>query len=165
MLKIDIRSLSNGVHDLSFTPSPEEIEVSEDKFTDLKLDVRLDIASRRLYVRVKIAATAALVCDRTSVDYTLPVKGFFSVVFVPPEGLDGDEERDDLFPLLQGAEDIDLTTIVRDTLLLAVPIRKIAPGADEEDIPTSFGEPTEADLDPRWVALKALKSDSGTESR
>ena len=108
MLKIDIRSLSNGVHDLSFTPSPEEIEVSEDKFTDLKLDVRLDIASRRLYVRVKIAATAALVCDRTSVDYTLPVKGFFSVVFVPPEELDGDEERDDLFPLLQGAEDIDL---------------------------------------------------------
>ena len=56
MLKIDIRSLSNGVHDLSFTPSPEEIEVSQDKFTDLKLDVRLDIASRRLYVRVKIAA-------------------------------------------------------------------------------------------------------------
>ena len=165
MLKIDIRSLSNGIHDLSFTPSPEEIEVSEDKFSDLKLDVRLDIASRRLYVRVKIAATVALVCDRTSVDYTLPVKGFFSVVFVPPEELDGDEERDDLFPLLQGAEDIDLTTTVRDTLLLAVPIRKIAPGADEEDIPTTFGEPTETDLDPRWVALEALKSDSGTESR
>ena len=165
MLKIDIRSLSNGVHDLSFTPSPEEIEVSEDDFTDLKLGVRLDIASKRLYVRVTVAATAALVCDRTSVDYTLPVKGSYSVVFIPPEDLDEDEERDDLFPLQQGAEDIDLTTIVRDTLLLAVPIRKIAPGADDEDVPTTFGEPTEADLDPRWAALKELKSDSGTDTR
>ena len=165
MLKIDIRSLSNGVHDLSFTPSPEEIGISEDDFADLNLKVRLDIASNRLYVRITISAVAALVCDRTSVDYTLPIKGSYAVVFVPPSEIDDEEPREDLRPLIQGAEDIDLTTIVRDTLLLAVPIRKIAPGADEEDIPTSFGEPDDSDIDPRWKALKELKSDSDPDTR
>ena len=163
MLKIDIRSLSSGVHDLSLTPTPEEIGVDEGDFADLHLQVRLDIASARLFVRFTIAAKATLVCDRTSVEYVKPIRGSYTAVYVPPADIpDPNEEgeKDNLFPLQAGAEDIDLTELVRDTLLLAVPIRKVAPGAEEEDIPTTFGEPSESDIDPRWSALKDLKSDS-----
>ena len=163
MLKIDIRSLSSGVHDLRLTPTPEEIGVDEGDFADLDLQVRLDIGSNRLYVRFTIAAKASLVCDRTMVDFVQSIRGSYSAVYVPPEDIPEtkeDGEKDNLFPLAAGAEDIDLTELVRDTLLLAVPVRKVAPGAEEEDIPTTFGEPTESDIDPRWSALKDLKSNS-----
>ena len=55
---------------------------------------------------------------------------------------------------------IDLADAVRDTLLLAVPARKVAPGAEDVEIPTVFGAPTAADgtpIDPRWEALRALQ--------
>ena len=44
--------------------------------------------------------------------------------------------------------------------MLSVPIRKIAPGAEDKDIPTSFGEATESDFDPRWGPLAKLRPDS-----
>ena len=106
-----------------------------------------------------------LICDRTLFDFTRRIDGSHAVVFVPPKDIDADDEDDNLFPLEKGAEEIDLTEIIRDTLLLAVPIRKIAPGAEDEELPTSFGEPDEEDIDPRWKALKGLASDSDQGDR
>ena len=50
---------------------------------------------------------------------------------------------------------------MRDTLLLAIPIRKIAPGAEDTEIIQSFGVPVEQNnIDPRWQALAALKDNT-----
>ncbi len=165
MLRIDIRPYARGVYDLDFEPSPEDLEVDADSFSDIKIGVRLDIGASRIYVQFRVAATARLVCDRTLVDFDQHVKGSYAVVFVPPKDIDPEDEADNLFPLEAGAEEIDLTEIIRDTLLLAVPIRKIAPGAEEEDLPTAFGRPTDEDIDPRWAALKDLRSESDGDDR
>jgi uncharacterized metal-binding protein YceD (DUF177 family) len=59
-----------------------------------------------------------------------------------------------------------VTDIIRDTILLSIPQRTIAPGAEEEDIDMTFGEPddeeteTEDAVDPRWSKLKDLKNGS-----
>ena len=46
-----------------------------------------------------------------------------------------------------------------DTVLLAVPARKVAPGAEDIEIPTAFGTPgAEAAIDPRWEALRSLQT-------
>ena len=165
MLRIDIQPLSSGVHELDFTPSPEDIDVDAASFSDIRVYVRLDIGSSRIYVQFTVSATASLICDRTLVDFTQPIEGSYAVIFVPPKDIDADDEVDNLFPLEKGAEEIDLTEIIRDTLLLAVPIRKIAPGAEDEDLPTTFGEPDEEDIDPRWKALKGLESESDQGDR
>ena len=165
MLRIDIQPLSNGVHELDLTPSPEDLDVDAASFSDIHVDVRLDISLSRIYVQFTVSASAMLTCDRTLVDFTRRIDGSHAVVFVPPKDIDADDEDDNLFPLEKGVEEIDLTEIIRDTLLLAVPIRKIAPGAEDEELPTSFGEPDEEDIDPRWKALKGLASDSDQGDR
>jgi len=160
MLQIDIRRLERGVHELEISPTAEDLELDPKDFTDLNVGVRLDIGGSRMYVQFWVSATASLICDRTLEAFTQPIEGSFAVVFVPPKEIDAENEDDRLFPLEDGAEEIDLTDIVRDTLLLSVPIRKIAPGAEDEDLPTSFGAPDDGDEDPRWAALKALGSSS-----
>lgn len=74
--------------------------------------------------------------------------------------MDKDAKKDSVLPLPKDSNKIDLTDIVRDSLMLAVPVRKIAPGAEELDLPTTFGEATEEDIDPRWKGLEQLRSSS-----
>jgi uncharacterized protein len=67
-------------------------------------------------------------------------------------------------PLNPSDREIDLTDVVRDTLLLAIPQRRIAPGAEDEPIDQEFGASDddadeEAPVDPRWSALEELKDD------
>lgn len=160
MLKIDIRSLKSGAHEQEFDVEPQDLGIDAPPFKDIHVSARLDIDVQQIFVRFRVTAVASLVCDRTLVDFDQPVRGSYSANFVPPSSIEPDNEDDTLFPLVAGQEDIDLTDIVRDTLMLSVPIRKIAPGAEDQDIPTSFGEVTESDVDPRWGPLANLRPDS-----
>ena len=72
-------------------------------------------------------------------------------------------ESDDAVPLEDDDAAIDLAGPVRDTLLLSLPARRVAPGAEDVDIPTAFGAETDDDgrpVDPRWDALRALREAS-----
>ena len=160
MLKIDIRSLKTGPHELEFDVDPVDLGLEEQSFRDIHVSARLDIDERHIFVRFRVTAVASLLCDRTLVDFDQPVRGSYQANFVQPGDIEPENEDDSLFPLTAGQEDIDLTDIVRDTLMLSVPIRKIAPGAEDKDIPTSFGEATESDFDPRWGPLAKLRPDS-----
>jgi uncharacterized protein len=78
------------------------------------------------------------------------------------------EEFEEVRPLDSTDREIDLTDVVRDTLLLSIPQRRVAPGAEDEPITREFGateEETddEAPVDPRWEDLKELKD--GEEER
>jgi uncharacterized protein len=60
-------------------------------------------------------------------------------IFLPEDEVrGGDEETESVRVLQPDDEEIELGDAVRDTLLLAVPQRKIAPGAEEVEIPTQF---------------------------
>lgn len=163
MLRIDIRSMKPGVHERTLEPTAADLDVDPDAFKDIRADVRMDYSGTRMLVSVKVSATALLRCDRTLVLFSKHIEGSYGVLFVPPESIEPDTDEDDIRPLHATDEEIDLTDIVRDTLLLAVPVRKIAPGAEDADIPTVFGEPEESEPDPRWIALQKLR-DQGEES-
>ena len=45
MLQIDIRTLSDGDHEMDFVPWAEEIGIDEDAFSDIHLHVRLVMGS------------------------------------------------------------------------------------------------------------------------
>lgn len=165
MLRIDIRSLKPGVHELSLTPEAVDLDMDPNGFSDIHVDVRMDYSGRQLTVVIQASAKAVLQCDRTLVDFTKAISGSWGVLFAPPESIEQEDDGDDdIRPLLATDEEIDLTDIVRDTLLLAIPVRKIAPGAEDADIPTAFGEPEDSEVDPRWRALKKLKDQAGEDA-
>ena len=165
MVKIDLKALKAGVHEFDWVLTAEGLGVDPELFDEIELYVRLDYHPSRALVQIQVDSVARLTCDRTLVDFDQPVQGEYSILFSGPEMFEGVEEEDeDIRLLTSDVEEIDLTDAVRDTLVLSIPQRRIAPGAEDEDIPLQFGIPDVegAEIDPRWEALKALK-EGGTE--
>jgi len=163
MLTVDITSLSSGTHQLELTPSAEAAALDPTTFGDVRVEAELQCHHDRILVTLLATATAELTCDRTLQDYEQPVEGRYSVLFGPPSmvGQEG-EAFDEVRPLDPSDREIDLTDVVRDTLLLALPQRQIAPGAEEEPIAREFGAPEdeeETPVDPRWSELQKLRDE------
>jgi len=167
MVRIDIHTLKPGVHEFDLAPSAEDLEVDVDQFQDISIHVRLEMSRRNVMAMLSTRATVRLECDRTLVAFTQPITGSFGVLFAPPEtieNLEPEHEGDDIRPLSESDEYIDLTDVARDTLLLSVPVRKVAPGAEDAEIPTTFGEPDETEIDPRWAELARIRDQMNEEN-
>jgi len=148
--------LEPGYHALSLEPTPEDVGLSGDEFRDLLVEVGMDLDGKQALLNLRASAVAVLVCDRTLVDFEQSIRGEYTVLFTSRDY--EDDSVDEIRSFDASDEEVDITNIVRDTLLLAIPVRKLAPGAEEADIPLAFGAPTDADVDPRWEALRSLKN-------
>lgn len=161
MLDIRIASLKSGLHTFTFEPSPEEIGLDPAEFKGISVAVRLDLEPDQAYVTLTARAVASLVCDRTVVTFEQPVEGTHAILFTAAEM--GEEVTDEVQPLPPDTVSLDLTEAVRDTLLLALPSRRVAPGAEEAPLPTTFGALRDENgdvIDPRWEALRKFKDPS-----
>ena len=162
MLGIDIAHLKPGLHEQTYASTPDDLGLDPEVFEDITVDVRIDHEEDRDLVAFTARATATLECDRTLVPFQQAVEGSYAVLFVLPERLGSyaADANDDLRALPAPGAPLDLTDAVRDTLLLALPTRRVAPGAEDQTLPVQFGALTDADgdpMDPRWEALKKLR--------
>ena len=143
-------------------PSADDLGLDPETFSAVEVDLRLDVAERRVLAFYTARATARLECDRTLELYDQPVEGTHAVLFTADAPPADDEPDDDVQPLSEDATHIDLTASVHDTLLLALPLRRVSPAAAAAEIPTEFGGPSEDEpADDRWAALEALRPDEG----
>jgi uncharacterized protein len=157
MFRVRIASLPDGLHEEVLRPSAESLDLDPELFSGIEVDVRLDIAERRVLAAYTARAVVHLTCDRTLAPYDQPIEGAHAVLFTA----DAPEEDEDVAPLTDDATHIDLTTAVHDTLTLAVPLRRVSPNAEDAEIETQFGGPAEDEpVDDRWAALAALRRPS-----
>jgi uncharacterized protein len=164
MLRLEIASLKSGVRKDELTPSASDLELDENDFRDIRVIAHLDRDDDRVHVRFEVQGVARLQCDRTLVDFDQEIDGTGRVLYVPAseiEELGG--PSDDVQELPYRASEIDVTAAVRDILMLSIPLRRIAPGAEDVELSTSFGAPDD-DVDPRWEALKRLRGDDAEHS-
>jgi uncharacterized protein len=166
MVTLDVTPFAPGLHELTLEATPEELDLDPAAFTDISVEVRLDHREDRTLVLLAARATATLECDRTLEPFRQQIAGRHSVLFLAPEDFDrreGATDDDALRRLPEPGVPLDLTDPIRDTLLLALPSRRVAPGAEDRDIPLVFGaEPEEEGdpIDPRWEALRRLRDAS-----
>ena len=155
MLRVDLTALDDGLHEMELTPSPDDLDLDSEVFADIAVALSLDVADRRVRAAFATRATATLECDRTLEEYQQSIEGTHEVLFTDrPVGNDDE----DVFPLPEHPPEVDLTEPVRDTLLLALPLRRVAPEAKDAEIPTRFGGPGEDEpADDRWDALRRLR--------
>lgn len=162
MLTIEIAALKPGKNELELRPDASEVDLDPGLFSNIRVNVTLHRQVGRILVHVTARAFARLECDRTLVMFEHPIEGSYTVLFAPPEMADQIQENfDDLRVLYPTDQEIDLTETTRETILLAVPMRKIAPGAEETELKLSFGN--EDNIDPRWDALRGLAAEGDTE--
>ncbi len=161
MVRIDLKPLKNGVHEFDWNPEPDELGLDEDVFYDLALHVRLDVQPDSIYARLSADGAARLICDRTLKPYEERISGAYAMLFITRGASEEDNDAglDDVVVLPPGEDMLDLTEPVRDTYMLALPQRRVAPGADDQEIPMRFGAPAESEtaVDPRWDALRTLR--------
>lgn len=149
MFCVDLPALES---ELTVHPDADNLDLDARELADVHAVVTLVRTGDRISVTVDVAATATLTCDRTDVRFTQPIAGAYHALLVEA-GQDA-PDHDEVIILEKFQKTIDLTHMIRDTLLLAIPTRKIAPGAENLDIPTVFGG--EVAVDSRWDALQAL---------
>lgn len=165
MLTVDITSFKSGIHHVELDATADDVELDPDRFADVHVDARLTCHRDRILFEMTASAQVELTCDRTLKPFEQRVEGEYSLLFGPPSmvGQEG-QAYEEVRPLNPNDREIDVTDVVRDTILLSIPQRCIAPGADDEDIDTTFGEPDDAGdaedaVDPRWSKLKELKEE------
>lgn len=158
MLLVHLTSLREGIQEQQFTPAPEEVDLDPAVFADVHVDLRIDATARRILIDLDASATAHLTCDRTLVPFTLPVSGTHQLLYTTEADSEATDDAEvHVYPLSPGDRTLDLTEAVRDTLVLALPLRRIAPEAENVDLNLRYGTPAEEDaIDPRWAALKKL---------
>jgi len=162
VFQVRIAPLSDGLHEETFHPTVDDLGLDPATFSDVEVDLRLDVAERRVLAMYTARATARLECDRTLDLYDQPVEGSHTVLFTA-DAPDDAEADDDLQLLAEDATSLDLTTPVHDTLLLALPLRRVSPAAEAAEIPSTFGGPGEGEpADDRWAALQALRDDDAS---
>lgn len=169
MVTIGIATFKEGVHQVELEPEAEALDLDPEKFEKINVSAYLDCRGRRILAHLDAEAVATMICDRTLKPFSEKVEGSYSVLFAPPEfgGAEAREgEYEEVRELEPNAREIDITDVLRDTLLLALPLRKVAPEAREADIKTAFGEPEgdgQEPIDPRWEKLRELRSDEDAE--
>lgn len=166
MLKFNVQDLpENRVEEVRVHPSAEDLDIDEEQFSDIEVSVQLNRQGERVFVSFDVAATGTFECDRTLETYDERLESSYALTFAPPSRITEDEEDDETVkPLPPEGAEIDITKEVRDTLLLSVPVRTIAPEARDAEIQTEFGAPEEEQeqtgeepVDPRWERLKELR--------
>jgi len=161
MVTIDVTALKPGLHSVELEPAPEDLGLDPSAFADVYVEARLEVAAERVFAVVRAKALAVLTCDRTLVEFRQPIGGEHAILFLPIEQTNRESPaEDDIRALPEPGAPLDVTEAVRDTLLLSIPVRRIAPGAEDEEIQTVFGEGAEDVADPRWDALRRLRDDS-----
>ena len=161
MLSIDLKPLSEGTHHFEWTPGAEDLDLDAGVFHSLFVKVDLDYQPDRILVRLHASGKANLVCDRTLVDYEQGLDGDHVLLFVDEAFLEGQEDTyEDIRVLAPGEEFIDLAESARDTLMLSLPLRRVAPGAEDAPIQLQYGIPGDGkeQIDPRWEALRKLRT-------
>ncbi|MEM1115059.1 MAG: DUF177 domain-containing protein [Bacteroidota bacterium] len=156
MLRVRIASLPLGLHEEALRPTAADLGLDPEMFSDVAVDLRLDVGEQRVLAQYTARATAHLECDRTLAPFDQEIEGEHAVLFTADAASEDDEG---VVPFPADATEIDLTDPVRDTLLLALPTRRVSPEAEAAEIPTAFGGPAEGEpADDRWAALEALRS-------
>jgi uncharacterized protein len=160
MVYIDISKLTEGLNEVVLEPVAEDLELDPDMFFGIVTRVNLHISEGQVICTVDAHAEVALVCDRTLEPFVESIDGNFTAVFTKDPSEVSDED-DGVFLLDADASGIDITDVTRDTLLLSVPLRKVAPAAREAELNLKFGGSVDPDddIDPRWEALRKLKTD------
>ena len=159
MVTINIATLKEGTHDVVLEPDAGDLDLDPDRFEAIRVAAHLNLFDARIVVELKVSSLATLECDRTLQLFQQELNGKYTLLFAPKDEVEGEDDEGfaDVRPLDPWAREIEVTDVVRDTLLLSIPARCIAPGAEDIEIETSYGA-SEKEIDPRWEALARLRA-------
>ncbi|MFU8812488.1 MAG: YceD family protein [Balneolaceae bacterium] len=147
---------------------PEEYFELTEQVRLLEADCHIDFLNGDRFIKVsyKVDANVELVCDRSLKPFTSTIKSSFDILFEPDTSEKSETKDSAVRPIPPDPFVLDINDEVKDSIQLAVPIKKIHPDYLKDDGTyqafqvKTFGASDEEDeqtIDPRWEKLKQLK--------
>ena len=142
--------------------------------SNIKVNVVLEKKSTMLELAFKHKGTVNVLCDLTSEEFDLPIKGNMKLIVRFEEEFNNDNE--DLLILPHGEFEVDIAQYIYEMIVLSVPLRRVHPGIKDGSLNTEAlrklkelsvkeqkeenkKEQKEENIDPRWDKLKQLLTD------
>jgi uncharacterized protein len=162
---ISFSGLSIGKHEYEYHLGDtffEELEYSEIKKGDIRIDVHLHKQSALLILHFLVRGKVTVPCDRCGDDCVIPVKGEYQMD-VKLGGEAGVDDKEDLVVLSANAGELNLAHHLYEYALLSLPAKRVHTKLSDcnpdaikklKEIKTAAGAHP---ADPRWELLRDLK--------
>ncbi len=139
---IKISNLTNGTHRYEFECDASDFAdewIDTERFSaPIFITAALTKAMTEIVVELSVSTTASLQCDRCLAPISKRLSGDYRILFLQSaEAANGSDDDDDVRVLSKNETHIDLTPDVRETLILAVPMKNVCQDAAcaENDAP------------------------------
>ncbi len=188
--KLPLKSLSIGVQEFNYhldTAFFNDVEATEVRDASVEATLKVDRKDDEIYqLSFEFSGEITIPCDRCLDDMRLPVDTTYNLTV--KEGEEYDDSDDKVLVIPGHWRELDLTPLMRDTVLLTIPIMHTHPdgGCNQQmldrleqmravnitdddqmhDSPEGSESETnklssgDGDIDPRWAALKKLKDNN-----
>jgi len=167
-MKINVHSLTDGVHIFEFNLDNSEFDLGEKDFSIKEISLRCTVnkGDKNVYIASKVRANVGFVCGSCLVDFADVLEEEFSIFYTSDkETVEYDDEQ--VVQLLKPGTPIDLSNGLIENLLLAIPM-KIVCSEDCKGLCLNCGMNLNKDscnckktvVDPRWAGLEKLRNES-----
>lgn len=167
-MKIDLHNLEEGINIVRFVEKADAIGITDELFCPGPIEVDLTVirTGDRLHLKGKVAILVKLECSRCLTNFRKRIQDGFEVFvsFIPQRLTEGIASWDEEFLAVStDAHTVDITELVREVILLAIPIKPLCQEDCKGLCPVCGRNLNEGDcdchrkrIDPRWAALGKL---------
>lgn len=169
MLKVDLVQLEREQRVRIEEAIPADAPIWEDSglrwLGPVEVDVEAQMVGADVWVRGRFSGTLLLECRRCTKELKSPVEDELSLFFRSGAS-PAEAEDEEVYPLTERDRDLDLSEPIRESILLSVPEFGLCDAACRGLCPRCGANLSEGDCgcvvedeDPRWAALRNLKTD------
>jgi uncharacterized protein len=170
-MKIQVGGLSEGVHAYSFSITPAELGLPSEFRDGVDIKATLEKTSRQILLRASVATMTDVPCDRCVTLIREPLGSGYQMYYVWEETEAERIDPSEVQVMLPGQTVIDLADDVRQTVLLALPLKHVC-REDCRGLCPQCGKNLnegscdckETRVDGRWDKLKELQNNNSNQA-
>lgn len=171
-MKIQVGGLSEGIHEYSFHSSPAELGLPPEFNEEIRVGARLEKNPGHFLLRAEIDSGATWACDRCVTLFRAPIAVSYQMCYVFEGEGTGQCDPSETQVVPAALNVIDISDDIRQTLELAVPLKKVCREGCRGLCPhcgKNLNEDTcdcaPIPADGRWDKLKELKNITKHDAR
>lgn len=171
-ISLSLIGINDGVHPFEMQVDAREINNLGEEFQGaVTVSGVMHRSGRRVHIDATVTANAHLMCDLSLEDFVELYSPKISLEYrldneLAASQAGADVEPDEIRGIREDLHYLDITDDVRQELMLALPMKRVAPQYRDKDIvelhPELLDEP-EPPADDRWAALRNLTSSTETK--
>lgn len=166
-MKIQIAGLSEGVHEFRFREPVADVNLGEEFSGEVEVDVMLEKSGKQLYAKAAVRAGGMFSCDRCTTSFPLALRSTFQMYYAWDPGDAEFLDPSEVQVIPAGLPMIDLADDVRQTVMLAVPLKLLCKEECKGLCPRCGADlnresclcPPEAS-DSRWETLRRFRTEN-----